>query len=542
MKTRKQYFNTGFIAGLAAGLFATGGMLLLNVVVGGVSLPEVLGSKLTALMSPSLFEYLHQTIGADAKHYLFDGIVVGQCLVFALSGGLYMFTLVSYRPLMLKEPKLRSYHGLLLALILWLFSGLIFLPLSDAGVFGSQLSASLSNTMLSLALVGAIFGLLFVPIFNWLAVRPTAHISEDKQASVLARRTLIKRGFIIAGVGIAGIAAWRFITEGISTTSAPVLTVVRNFKSKIVPPPVPNYGTITPTQFLSPEITSNDQFYVVSKNLFSDPDVDAGNWQLTVDGQVDHPFTLSYKELLAQPMQQQYESMMCISNEVGGQYMSNALWEGIALKDLLQRAGVKQGAIKVVFYAVDGYSDSITLQKGLEPTTRIAVRMNGATLPTGHGFPARMLVPGIYGMKHCKWLTHIQVVREDYQGYWQERGWSDPAPIRMATRIDTPLIGSSIPVNQTANVAGVAFSGNKGISEVDVSTDGGNTWQRATLKRPFSNLTWVLWEYAWQPTARSSYLVAARAIDIEGNVQSPNVAPPAPDGSSGYHTINLSVV
>src|SRR5205085_3328559 len=196
MKTRKQYFNTGFIAGLAAGLFATGGMLLLNVLVGGVSLPEVLGSKLTALMSPSLFEYLHQTIGADAKRYLFDGIVVGQCLVFALSGGLYMFTLVSYRPFMLKEPttKLRSYHGLLLALILWLFSGLIFLPLSDAGVFGSQLSIGLTSTTLSLALVGAIFGLLFVPIFNWLAVRPTED-TPDKQASVLARRTFIKQGF-----------------------------------------------------------------------------------------------------------------------------------------------------------------------------------------------------------------------------------------------------------------------------------------------------------------------------------------------------------
>jgi len=542
MKTRKQYFNTGFIAGLAAGLFATGTMLLLSILVGGISLPEVLGSKLTELMSPSLFEYLHQTIGVDAKHYLFDGIVVGQCLLFALSGGLYMFTLVSYRPLILKQSKLPSYHGLLLALILWLFSGLIFLPLSDAGIFGSQLSIGLINTTLSLAAVGAIFGLLFVPIFNWLALRPTAHTSEDKQASVLARRTFIKRGFIIAGVGIIGIAAWRFITDGISATSAPVLTAVRNFKSKIVPPPVPNYGTITPTQFLSPEITSNDQFYIISKNLFSDPDVNASNWQLTVDGDVDHPFTLSYNQLLTQPMQQQYESIMCISNEVGGQYMSNALWEGIPLKDLLQQAGVKPGAIKVVFSAVDDYSDSITLEKALEPTTLIAVRMNGTTLPKGHGFPARMLVPGIYGMKHCKWLNHIQVVTQDYQGYWQQRGWSDPAPIRMTTRIDTPLIGSSIPVNQTTSIAGVAFSGNKGISEVDVSLDGGNTWQRASLKRPLSNLTWVLWEYAWQPTARGYYVVAARAIDIEGNVQSPDVDPPAPNGSSGYHTINLSVV
>src|SRR6266700_7428083 len=219
--------------------------------------------------------------------------------------------------------------------------------------------------------------------------------------------------------------------------------------------------------------------------------------------------------------------------------MSNALWEGIPLKDLLQRTGVKPGAMKVVFAAIDGYSDSITLEKALEPTTLIAVRMNGTTLPTGHGFPARMLVPGIYGMKHCKWLNHIQVVREDYQGDWQERGWSDPAPIRMTTRIDTPLIGRSIPVNKTAYVAGVAFSGNKGISEVDVSTDGGNTWQRATLKQPLSALTWVLWELEWQPKP-GNYLVTARAIDLEGNVQSPIEEPPLPDGSSGYHTVTVT--
>jgi hypothetical protein len=222
--------------------------------------------------------------------------------------------------------------------------------------------------------------------------------------------------------------------------------------------------------------------------------------------------------------------------------MSNALWEGVRLKDLLERAGVKTGAVKVVFYAVDDYSDSIHLDKALEPTTLLAVRMNGATLPQGHGFPVRMLVPGIYGMKHCKWLTRIQVVSQDYQGYWQERGWSDPAPIRLTSRIDTPLAGSSVPVNRLTYVGGVAFSGNKGISEVDISLDGGNSWQLATLKRPLSTLTWVLWEYPWQPTSRGFSTLIVRAVDMEGNVQDPNVEPPAPDGSSGYHTITVSVV
>jgi DMSO/TMAO reductase YedYZ molybdopterin-dependent catalytic subunit len=272
---------------------------------------------------------------------------------------------------------------------------------------------------------------------------------------------------------------------------------VKKFKSKIVPAPVPNYGTLQPAKGLSPEITSNDQFYIVSKNLFSDPTVDGGSWNLTVFGQIEHPFTLNYQEMLAQPMKQQVESLMCISNEVGGPYMSNARWEGVPLVDLLQRAGVKKGASKVVFYAADDYSDSIHMSKALEPTTLLAVRMNGVTLPDGHGFPLRMLVPGIYGMKHCKWLTRIEVVNTDYQGYWQQRGWSDDAPVRLTSRIDTPLTGSSLAANRPTYIAGVAFSGNKGISEVDVSTDSGQSWQRATLKRPLSDLTWVLWELDW---------------------------------------------
>lgn len=565
--TKKQQFNSGFVAGLGAGLIATGFMLLLNQTVGGISLPEVFGSFLTALMPASMFDYLHQLIGGDAKHYLFYGIIVGQCLVFALCGGLYNLYLAmpgsvaSLKRLSSKDKLqvktaslpadssghillvLQSYQGLVLAFALLLLVGFVLLPLTGAGVFGVALAIGFESTLLSLAAVGVVFGLCFVQMQNWLALQGHKKEHDGEEAgSGLTRRTVIQRGLIIAGVGLLGFGAWRFITQGVSGAAAPVSKLLQHYKSKIVPPPIPNYGEIQPTRFLSPEITSNDQYYVVSKNLFADPVVNGSSWHLTVDGDVDHPYTLNYQELLALPMQRQYESMMCISNEVGGEYMSNALWEGVRLIDLLERAGVKSGALKIVFYATDDYSDSIHLDKALEPTTLLAVRMNGATLPQGHGFPVRMLVPGIYGMKHCKWLTHIQVVTQDYQGYWQERGWSDPAPIRLTARIDTPLDGSNVPAKQVAYVGGVAFSGNKGISEVDVSLDGGDSWQVATLKRPLSNLTWVLWEFPWHPTSPGNYTLIARAIDMEGNVQDPQVAPPAPDGSSGYHSIAISVV
>ncbi|HZU67525.1 MAG TPA: molybdopterin-dependent oxidoreductase [Ktedonobacteraceae bacterium] len=545
---RNNTSGIGFVAGLAAGLIATGVMLFLSVTFGGVSLPEEFGSTITGLMPPSWFEYLHQAIGADAKHYLFYIILVGQCLVFALSGAIFN------RRVNPGSKGLEWQQGSLLAFILWLFAGLVLLPAIGSGFFGANLNAGFATGMISLAVVGAVFGLSFVLFQRWI----TAHVPGEEKAGMqpsqalqkaaseadddygrISRRELVQRGIVLAGIGLLGVGLWKFITDGVSTSKVPVAQLLQNYKSKIMPPPTPNYGAITPVKFLSPEVTSNDQFYVVSKNLYADPTVSANGWRLVVYGQVEHVFSLTYDELLAQPMQTQYESMMCVSNEVGGPYMSNAQWEGVPLKDLLQRAGVKPGATKVVFYAADDYSDSIHLSKALEPTTLLAVRMNGATLPDGHGFPARMLVPGIYGMKHVKWLTRIEVVNTNYQGYWQQRGWSDDAPVRLTSRIDTPLDGSSVPANRVTYIAGVAFSGEKGISEVDVSTDMGRTWQRATLKKPLSDLTWVLWELPWKP-APGSYVVTVRAIDLEGNVQDPNVAPPLPNGSSGYHSITVS--
>ncbi len=546
--TWKQRFSIGFMAGLGAGIIATALMLLLSVSIGGISLPEVFGSALTALMPPPLFDYLHRTIGGDAKHYLFYGILVGQCLVFALCGAVGNLIASSAIAQRLKIPdnhsnaqgQLHWTVGVFLALILWLLTGLLFLPLVGAGLFGAELVIGMNNTMLSLAVVGVTFGLLFVLAQNWLTLRHLHKQGVTVEEGDPARRAVLQRGLAFIGLGVFGVLAWRFITSGASSTSASVSGLVKQFKSKITPPPQPNYGEIQPVRFLSPEVTSNDQYYIVSKNLFADPTVDGNSWTLQVSGQVQHPYTFSYKELMALPRKQQYESMMCISNEVGGEYMSNALWEGIPLADLLARAGgIKGTATKVVLYAADDYSDSIHLSKALEPTTLVAVRMNGVTLPQGHGFPARLLVPGIYGMKHVKWITRIEVVNTDYQGYWQQRGWSDAAPIRLTSRIDTPLTGSTVAANKPTYIAGVAFSGNKGISEVDISLDAGQTWQRTTLKRPLSELTWVLWELPWQPTP-GTYTVMVRAVDLEGNVQDPNVAPPLPDGSSGYHTIQVT--
>ncbi|HEY4033593.1 MAG TPA: molybdopterin-dependent oxidoreductase [Ktedonobacteraceae bacterium] len=550
--SNKQRFNTGFQAGFLAGILATGVMLLLSITSGGVSLPDALSSAISLAMPLSLFEFLHSIFGPDSKYYLFYIVLIGQCVVFALSGGLCSLILgtrrFQSRRWIDEQGQIHWPTGIILAFILWLLTGLIFLPLTGSGFFGSKLIIGTVNTIGSLTVVGLIFGLLFIFIHNWLVFR---HIQQQRAAleilpeeegipQVSGRRNLLRNGLVLLGLGALGTVAWRFISGSSSSVLSPSQEL-QTYKSKITPPPHPNYGTITEVPDLSPEISSNDAYYVVSKNFVSDPTVDASTWQLSIDGLVAHPYTLTYNELMALPTKQQYESMMCISNEVGGEYMSNALWEGVPLVNLLQHAGeIKPGATKVVLYAADDYSDSIHLAKALEPTTLVATHMNNVTLPQGHGYPARLLVPGIYGMKHVKWITRIEVVDTDYQGYWQQSGWSDPAPIRMTSRIDTPTDSAQLSANKLTYIAGVAFSGNKGISEVDVSYDNGQTWHRATLKQPLSGLTWVLWELPWQP-AKGTYTISVRAIDNEGDVQDPVVAPPLPNGSSGYHTINVTV-
>src|SRR5581483_5458862 len=475
--SRKQRFNAGFIAGLGAGVIATALMLLMSVTVGGISLPEAFGSAFTEAIPSSVFDYLHRTIGGDAKHYLFYGILVGQCLVFALGGGICNLIVGSAKVGrgIDAQGRLSWQVGVTLALVLWLLTGLIFLPLVGAGVFGAALTIGVVNSVLSLAVVGLAFGLLFVLIQNWLLTRrlhaqkPELKESFGEAEASDTRRTIVRNGLILLGLGTLGVLGWRFISSGGGSSGSTAVSVPaagQGFQNKVAPPK-PDYGAIQSVPHLSSEVTANDQFYVVSKNLFQDPNVNGTTWKLTVDGLVERPYTLTYNDLQAMPMQKQYETLECISNEVGGSYMSNAQWEGVQLAELLKRAGnVKPGATKVVLYAADDYSDSIHLSKALEPTTVVALRMNGQTLPPGHGYPARLLVPGIYGMKHVKWITRIQVTNQDYQGYWQTRGWSDPAPVRITSRIDTPVGNTNVTVNKPTYVAGVAFSGNQGISAV----------------------------------------------------------------------------
>lgn len=286
---------------------------------------------------------------------------------------------------------------------------------------------------------------------------------------------------------------------------------------------------------LALEITPTEDFYQVSKNPF-DPDVDVKHWQLTVKGRVENPLSLTYEALKALPAVEQYATLECIDNTIGGNLIGNALWRGVRLQDLLTSAGLQVDVVDIVLYASDGYTDSIRIERALNAATLLVYEMNGAPLTKIHGFPLRLLVPGIYGMKNVKWITGIEAVDFDFKGYWQKRGWDDQAEYQIMSRIDTPAAA----VKGNAIISGIAFAGDRQISRVEVSTDNGKSWQSAEIKPALSNYTWVLWHKAWTLESAGQYTIKVRATDGRGNLQTSQNTAPDPKGATGLHRIKVT--
>ena len=291
---------------------------------------------------------------------------------------------------------------------------------------------------------------------------------------------------------------------------------------------------------MTPEITPNKDFYQVSKNWLGDPNLDASTWQLSVGGLVNKPFTLNYKELQELPAVEEFATLKCIGDAVDGDSMGNALWKGVRLKELIERAGgAKPSATEVILRAADDYSDSFALAKGLAEGTILAYRMNGQPLPHEHGYPARVIVPGIYGMKNVKWLTGLELADYDYKGYWEQKGWDDVARYRTISRVDLPQ--TRLKAGRAAFIAGVAFAGDRGISKVEVTLDGGSTWSPAQLKPPLSPYSWVLWAYPWDHPQPGVYRVTARASDGSGALQQTDEQGSFPSGAAGLDWIEVRV-
>jgi DMSO/TMAO reductase YedYZ molybdopterin-dependent catalytic subunit len=290
---------------------------------------------------------------------------------------------------------------------------------------------------------------------------------------------------------------------------------------------------------ITPRITANEQHYVVDTTLVK-PRVLVEEWQLDIKGEVEAPFSLTYDELLDLEAVEQVHTLECISNYVGGELISTAVWTGVPLRDLLARARVKPSAFDVAFTSVDGYTDSITIAKAMEERTLVAYLMNGKTVPQEHGYPARMLVPNIYGMKNVKWIRSIEVVSYDFLGYWQRQGWSDSANVNTNARIDVP--GRNVRwAGGAIAVGGIAFAGSRGISKVELSTDGGKSWGQATLETPMGPLSWRRWTYQWTPAGTGQAKLVVRATDGAGNTETPVRRDPYPNGATGYDSVDVNV-
>ncbi len=347
------------------------------------------------------------------------------------------------------------------------------------------------------------------------------------------RRFLIASAGTLGGAIVAGSLGRALVdahhpTGVVSTSRLPVAL-------QSVPRLTPDQILSTPG--LTPLVMPNDRFYRIDTALLV-PQVDVSTWKLDVKGMVDRPFSLTYEQLLTLPLFEQYVTIACVSNPVGGNLVGNALWTGVRLKDLLDMAGVQAGATQIVGRSVDDFTVGFPTEWAMAPEREpmVAVGMNRDVLPADHGYPARLIVPGLYGyVSATKWLRSIELTtREAVDGYWVPLGWAKDAPILTQSRIDIPTNGDDIAVGPVA-VAGVAWAPDRAIAKVEVRFDDG-AWQKAPISRPISNATWVQWLVQWTATA-GRHSIEVRATDGTGDVQTAEMSDPPPDGARGHHRI-----
>ncbi len=538
MESKKDHpspsFRRSFFQGLVGGIIAT---LLLFV---GSSLfalpfpPEAIFQLLIAPVPGAIQSVVVETFREYAKYSGF----IFSVAVYAL---MYAFLSVLIVHLFGGDARAKRLDALVVAvtvpsLIAFGLNGLL-------SARSSALASPMGWLISGLLILGAnlVYASSFVQSI-WPATTMRT-IWQTKPTSNLSRRRLLKNAVIVAVVlAVAGIVA----RVGLNLLSGqPVI-------SSGTPIPVNNQQNETTLQDLpsifqderirnlvNSEVTDTRVFYRVDINPIP-PQLDFNQWSLKITGKVNSPFTLNKDSLMALQTDDEYVTLECVSNTINppGALISNAKWTGVPLSTVLNQAGVASDAKYVVFHCADGYTVGIPLDRAVKSDALLAYKMNDEMLPNGHGFPLRAIVPGIYGMMNAKWVTEIEVVDYMYLGYWQDRGWSNDARIKTTSIIYYP--SPQAQVSGTIPIAGVAFAGDRGISKVEVSTDGGNTWNEAILKKSLSPYSWVLWAYEWTPTGKGSVTIIVRAYDGAGTVQDPAAVQPFPNGASGYNSIQVT--
>ena len=555
-KLSKMPVSTAFAVGLAAGAIAIAIALIVRSFAGGIFVPELASQTLFSL-TPGQFEsQAVENFGPLAKYSAFSVAIIVNFVLY----GLFALLITRFQNRFPWKGFIgRAILSSLVAYIILFILAISLVAITEARTHTQ--GTSLTRIIISLILPQIAFGFVLSSIYANVRLslkkplidkKPETMSEIDHSKRVYSRRVFLRAAIAtIVALPILYLGLNRLFLQqevlGPPPSSSPTLLLSQQPKTR---PPGFEDPRLTP--LLDSEVTPTYLFYRIDINPIV-PEVDSSSWTLTVKGQVNNPFSVNYEEIKAMPPVEEYATLQCVSNKIGGDLISTGLWKGVRLKDLLSRAQVRPGAKYIAFRCYDGYDVGIPLERGLLEGTILAYDMNLAPLTAEHGFPVRAIVPGLYGMMNPKWITEIEVVDNVYEGYWQRNGWTNDA--REATHSFTTIPGQaairdrfrnldlmniSIVPGQRLPVAGVAFAGDRGISKVEVSTDGGVTWKSAKIKQPLSNYSWVLWTTGFTPSeGPGNYKIVVRATDKTGNVQTANIRTPFPDGATGYHTIDV---
>ena len=504
--------TAGILAGIVSGAISLGVAEVVAGIVSPSAAPLIaLGDVAVDQVPPWLKDFAVQNFGRHDKQVLLGGALLIALLLSALAGVLAV--------------RGRSW-GTYLVLGLGGLAALAAATRPDGG----------SLSVLP-SLVGALVGMV---VLNWIGplVRQavTAPVGT-RSAEVTSRRALLALGSVLAG-GI--------VTGGLGRLLGGRLRGAQSSRAAIRlplpadPAPARPAGVSVGVDGVTPFITPNQDFYRIDTALIT-PLLRAEDWSLRIHGLVEREVTITYAELLKSSLVERDVTLMCVSNEVGGDLTGNARWLGLPIGPLLTRAGPKSDADMVLSKSSDGFTAGTPLKVLTDGRDALlAIGMNGEPLPVEHGFPVRMVVPGLYGyVSATKWVVDLEVTRFDRaQGYWTPRGWSALGPVKTESRFDVPQDVDRVKAG-TVVLAGIAWAQHRGITAVEVRVGDGD-WQAATLGAEDSVDTWRQWYYRWSATP-GKYELQVRATDGDGAVQTEYQAPPAPDGATGYHTISVTV-
>ena len=534
--TKTKAISAGLLAGFVAAVVMTTAMLLLATL--GVATPLVIiGDRLSVFIPPGPFLSLMGKVGGynHLKQLGVGSTIAGQLVVGAIGGAI--FALFVQR---LPSPRLRRAGNLGRSSAIWTMLIFVLLPfvvfaialwpVLGTSYIGLPIQVARLVTLIGFALCVLLFERTLVIGFGFLMVGTArwGRRGDTSQRDVPTNEftpAIGRRAFVLGTIGLAAAGGGAALARKLYR-AATFSYDGTQYKGSIVQP-----------------ITPNDLFYCVTKNVI-DPKVNIDVWHLEIGGLVQNADTWRFQDLLGFKPTTQETTLMCISNGLDAGLISNAMWKGLPLRDLLDQAGVLSGAARVRLHGVDNYTDTIPLEKAMEPTTLLAYEMNGATLPDRHGYPLRVVVPGYFGEKNVKWLTKVEVTDANAKGFYEAQGWGPDFIVPTRSRIDVPddwMFVSLSKLTAPIEVKGIAFGGDRGISRVELSFDDGQSWTDAEIYYSGGDLAWSLWKAQWTPATVGDYPLLVRATDGEGDVQEWEEDRGPFSGVSGLHRINVRV-